>query len=105
MKSEINCRTRILFKKELKPYVEDINHLSTNQKGSLLQLLQTYEPLFDGTLGKWIGEDYDVELREDATPITQVNDNGTLCIQKGSHRYLQYPQQCAALKWSPKDDH
>jgi hypothetical protein len=27
-----------------------------------------YESLFDGTLGTWKGEDYNIELRSDATP-------------------------------------
>ena len=34
----------------------------------MLQLLKKYEPLFDGTLGKWKGSPVELELTEGATP-------------------------------------
>ena len=33
-----------------------------------MELLNKYETLFDGTLGHWSEEEYDVELRQDAEP-------------------------------------
>ena len=30
--------------------------------------MKKYESLFDGSLGTWKGEDYDIELRSDAKP-------------------------------------
>jgi hypothetical protein len=43
-------------------------HLTDEQREDLLFLLKKYESLFDGTLGTWKGEDYDIELRSDAIP-------------------------------------
>ena len=37
-------------------------------KNSLLELLQKYEKMFDGTLGKYTGSDYTIELKEDVKP-------------------------------------
>ena len=48
--------------------VEDIDHLSTEEKQKLHQLLTEYESLFDGTLGHWKDANYNVELKADATP-------------------------------------
>ena len=33
-----------------------------------MELLNKYEDLFDGTLGHWVGEDYNVELKPGVTP-------------------------------------
>jgi hypothetical protein len=43
-------------------------HLTEEQQEQLNTLLKKYKTLFDGTLGYWKGEDYDIELRSDATP-------------------------------------
>jgi hypothetical protein len=43
-------------------------HLTNEEQYELNLLLKKYESLFDGTLGIWKGEDYDIELRNDAKP-------------------------------------
>ena len=44
------------------------NYLKEKHRNSLLELLQKYEKMFDGTLGKYTGSDYSIELMEDAKP-------------------------------------
>ena len=46
----------------------NLKYLKDKHKDSLLELLQKYEIIFDGTLGKYTGSDYTIELREDAKP-------------------------------------
>ena len=43
-------------------------HLTQNEQIKLEQLLRKYEILFDGTLGRWTGDPYDIELIEGAKP-------------------------------------
>jgi hypothetical protein len=43
-------------------------HLTDEERLKLNTLLKKYEHLFDGSLGSWTGEVYDVELKSDATP-------------------------------------
>jgi hypothetical protein len=43
-------------------------HLTEEQQTDLKTLLEKYKSLFDGTLGNWKGEDYNIELHPDATP-------------------------------------
>ena len=43
-------------------------HLSLEEQKQLQTLLTKYEDLFDGTLGHWNGEDYDIELKPDVQP-------------------------------------
>ena len=43
-------------------------HLTQEQQEELNSLLKKYESLFNGSLGIWKGEDYDIELRSDAIP-------------------------------------
>ena len=38
------------------------------QQADLKTLLEKYKSLFDGMLGHWKGEDYNIELCSDATP-------------------------------------
>jgi hypothetical protein len=45
-----------------------MHNLNDEQREDLHRLLKRYESLFDGTLGQWKGEDYDIELKEGATP-------------------------------------
>ena len=44
-------------------------HLTVTQRNELLKLLQKFEELFDGTLGKWKTYPVDFGLKEDAKPI------------------------------------
>jgi hypothetical protein len=55
-------------KADLDKTVESMTHLSVDECADLLTLLQKHEPLFDGTLGHWHGETYDIELKPDAKP-------------------------------------
>ena len=43
-------------------------HLTLDEKESLAHMLEKHRSLFDGKLGKWEGETYDIELNADATP-------------------------------------
>jgi hypothetical protein len=43
-------------------------NLIQEQQDDLHILLQKYESLFDVSLGQWKGEDYDIELKEGASP-------------------------------------
>ena len=40
-------------KADLAKVVDDANNLDKTQKRMLLKLLKQFEPLFDGTLGRW----------------------------------------------------
>ena len=55
-------------KANLRKIIDSYDHLDTNQQESLHKLLSKYEDLFDGTLGKWTGTPYDIELKEGAEP-------------------------------------
>ena len=46
----------------------NLNHLKGKHQKSLLELLQKYEKMFDGTLGKYTDSDYSIELKEDSKP-------------------------------------
>ena len=48
--------------------VKSFDHLSSSEQADLLTLLTKYESLFDGTLGKWTGEEHEIHLKEGATP-------------------------------------
>ena len=48
----------------------NLNYLRDNHKNYLLELLQKYEKMFDGTLGKYTGADYKIQLKEDPKPYT-----------------------------------
>ena len=43
--------------------------LSDQEQQQLLTLLRKYEPLFDGTLGRWKGTQVELELKEGAAPF------------------------------------
>lgn len=47
---------------------ESCSHLSENEKTLLEQCLRRHETLFDGSLGKWTGDPYHIQLQKDATP-------------------------------------
>ena len=40
----------------------NLNYLKDKHENSLLQLLQKYKKMFDGTLGIYTGSDYTIEL-------------------------------------------
>ena len=53
---------------DLKEIVQSQDQLTQAEQQSLLVLLQKYESLFDGTLGKWEESAYNIELKPNATP-------------------------------------
>ena len=53
---------------DLKAEVSKSSHLTQSEQHQLLQLLQRYESLFDGTLGEWKTSPVHLELKEGATP-------------------------------------
>ena len=53
---------------DLRKVCEEQLQLDVHEQDMLHALLEKYSDLFDGTLGKWQMEDYDVELRPDAKP-------------------------------------
>ncbi len=55
-------------KANLDEEVQKCSHLSTTEQQGLRDLLGKYESLFDGTLGKWQGEPYDIQLKENVQP-------------------------------------
>jgi hypothetical protein len=50
---------------DLTQIVYKCSHLTPPQRN---KLLTKYQTLFDGTLRKWKGEPYNIELKPDATP-------------------------------------
>jgi hypothetical protein len=48
--------------------VNSCSHLTQDEQIQLKTLLKKYEHLFDGSLGTWVGEKYDIELKHDVTP-------------------------------------
>ena len=50
----------------LKSIIMSVNYLKDKHENSLLELLQKYEEMFHGTLGKYTRSDYTIELKEDA---------------------------------------
>jgi hypothetical protein len=53
---------------DLDEVVRTCEHLDRDEQCLLHALLTKYEHLFDGTLGTWNNEPYDIELKEGATP-------------------------------------
>jgi predicted aspartyl protease len=53
---------------ELEELCGEYLHLEPDEREQLLSLLKQYEPLFNGTLGTWTGDPYEIELKPDAEP-------------------------------------
>jgi hypothetical protein len=49
---------------DLEKVVEECAHLTKDEQGKLLQLLQKYESAFDGSLGAWDTDPIDLELKD-----------------------------------------
>ena len=56
-------------KANLSKIVREAIHLKTCEQDKLYEVLKKYEILFDGTLGKWEGEPYHIDLRDNVTPF------------------------------------
>ena len=52
----------------LNAIADSCTHLSIDEQRQLLALLEKYNLLFDGSLGTWTGDPYNIELKPDATP-------------------------------------
>ena len=52
----------------LEEVAESCEHLTKSQRKQLCQLLQKYSTLFDGSLGIWNSEPYNIELKQGVTP-------------------------------------
>jgi hypothetical protein len=52
----------------LEEITQNCTNLNDEQREDLHTLLKKYQSLFDGTLGHWKSEDYDIKLKEGATP-------------------------------------
>ena len=67
-----NHITRILdatYKKtDLEKITSECQHLNIEERELLLTLLTKYESLFDGTLGFWNHEEYDIRLQPGVKP-------------------------------------
>jgi len=55
-------------KADLKTVCQSQTELTVEQKGQLEALLRKHEPLFDGQLGRWQGQEVKLELMEGAKP-------------------------------------
>ena len=55
-------------KADLPEVVKTCTHLSQNEQNELLEVLQEFEDLFDGTLGDWNTEPVSFELKSGAKP-------------------------------------
>jgi hypothetical protein len=55
-------------KADLPEVVKTCTHLSQHKQNELLEVLQVFEDLFDGTLGDWKTEPVSFELKRDAKP-------------------------------------
>jgi hypothetical protein len=53
---------------DLDEVVRACEYLDSNEQQQLLALLTKYKHLFDGTLGTWNNEPYDIELKARAMP-------------------------------------
>ena len=53
---------------DLNTKVKSLNYLKKKNENSILELLQKYEDMFDGTFSKYTNSDYIIELKEDAKP-------------------------------------
>jgi hypothetical protein len=51
-------------KADLRKIADSIKGVNETQREQLHQFLQQYEGLFDGTLGRWKGKEYHIELQE-----------------------------------------
>ena len=56
------------FKANIKTIAESSTHLDPQERNELYTLLRKYECLFDGNLGTWHGNPYDIKLKPDAEP-------------------------------------
>ena len=71
----------------------NLNYLKDKHRNSSLKLLQKYEKITDGTLGKYTASDYSIELKEEAKfshakpfPIPKIHE---LILKKEVNRLIK----------------
>ena len=91
-------------KADLQAVVDSCNHLNSDEKEMLLELLTDFEPLFDGTLGAWKTTPVSFELKEGARPyhgrafpIPRVHKE---TIMKEIKRLIEL----GVLEWQPSSE-
>ena len=57
------------MKADLKQVVNKVSHLNAEERTLLLSLLEDFEDLFDGNLGKWSTDSVDLELNPYSKPF------------------------------------
>ena len=98
---------------DLRKVADDSAQLTKEQQDKLYECLKKFEDLFDGTLGKWRMDDYDVELLPNAKPyhakaypIPKVHmatlkmEVERLCQQKRSQKGEPLRMGCAYIHHS-----
>ena len=55
-------------KADIKTIAESSTHIDSQERNELYTLLKKYESLFDGNLGTWHVNPYDIKLKPDAEP-------------------------------------
>ena len=55
-------------KANIKTIAESSTHPDPQERNELYTLLKKYESLFDGNIGTWHGNLYDIKLKPDAEP-------------------------------------
>ena len=68
MANEYVTQWNKLKKNDLKATAEISTHLNPQERKELYTLLNNYESLFDGNLGTWHGNTYDIKPKPDAEP-------------------------------------
>ena len=75
----------------LKSTIVNLNYLKDKHKSSKIELLQKYEKMFEGTLGKYRGSNYTIEVKENAKPyhakpfpIPKIHENSQTNSQERS---------------------
>ena len=79
---------------DLEKVVTENQILTQDQSQQLLNLLQKFEPLFDGSLGTWQTEPVDIELRPDSTPYHSkpypVPHSQEIKLKEEINRFCEY---------------
>ena len=61
---------------DLDKIARDCDYLTDDEQTQLLSLLHKYQHLFDGSLGVWNGQPYDIELKPEAKPYHSQTISG-----------------------------
>ena len=56
------------MKRQTLKRLHNLQYLNNEEQQKLLNLLKRHQHLFDGTIGKWTGQQYKIELKPEAMP-------------------------------------